>query len=57
MSMTKEQTDSVNELRELARATHAYCEQDSRSARRRGTMMHSALDAIYNAQKAFGDET
>ncbi len=55
--MTKEQKDSVNELRELARAIKAFIEQDSRSYRRQNEMMNGANWAIDNAQEAFGDET
>ncbi len=54
--MTKEQQEVVNELRELARATEAYCIQDSRSSARRAAMIQGAKDALINAQEAFGDE-
>ncbi len=51
-----EQREVINELRELARATQAYCEQDSRSSARRAAMIQGAKDAIINAQDVFGAE-
>ncbi len=51
-----EQRVVVNELRELARATEAYCIQDSRSSARRAAMIQEAGDALVNAQDVFGDE-
>ena len=52
-----EQRDVINELRELARATEAYCIQDSRSSARRAAMIQGCKDALINAQDVFGDET
>ncbi len=52
-----EQHEVINELRELARATEAYCIQDSRSSRRRADMIQGCKDALINAQDVFGDET
>lgn len=51
-----EQREVINELRELARATRAYCVQDSRSSRRRAVMIKETEDALINAQDVFGDE-
>lgn len=48
--------DVVGELRELARATLAYCEQDSRSERRRREMIRGAQEALVHAVKEFGPE-
>lgn len=56
MSMTKEQTESVRELRELARATRAYIIQNSRSVRRKQAMLEDADITLAHAQEAFGDE-
>ena len=52
-----QQREVINELRELARATQSYCEQDSNSSRRRVAMIQGAKDALINAQDVFGDET
>ncbi len=46
----------VGELRELARATLAYCEQGSRSIRRRAAMIKGAHEALDHAEKEFGPE-
>ncbi len=46
----------VTELRELARATEAYCLQDSRSERRRQAMISGCKLALTHAQNTFGDE-
>ncbi len=55
--MTQDQKDSVNELRELARAIQAFIDQDSRSFRRQTEIRNGASWALSNAQDAFGDET
>lgn len=40
----------LRQLEELARATKAYCEQDSRSERRRQAMIQGANEAIEAAR-------
>lgn len=51
-----QQLGVVNELRELARATTAYCVEDSRSGRRRDAMISGAEEALRNAEEVFGPE-
>ncbi len=51
-----QQTEVVDELRELARATQAYIEQGSQSQRRADTMLAGAKIALARAEKHFGPE-
>lgn len=51
-----QQGEVVAELRELARATKAYCEQDSRSDRRRRAVISGANLALEHATEQFGPE-
>ncbi len=46
----------IRQLEELARATKAYCEQDSRSERRRQAMIKGADEAIAAAQPYLREE-
>ncbi len=55
--MNEEQEGVVQELRELARATHAYMVDDSRSLRRRQAMLEASTEALQHADKVFGLET
>lgn len=51
-----QQLEVVNELRELARATKAYCIEDSRSMRRQDAMITGAEAALEHAEEVFGPE-
>ncbi len=50
------QVDTIDELRELARATVAFIEQGSNSDRRRQALVEGARTALIHAEEQFGPE-
>lgn len=56
LEVTSEQMRVVGALREHVRASVAYCEQDSRSERRRKAMLDDAKTVLDDAEKEFGPE-